>query len=158
MAMKITIPWELKYKYARGMLTTLFKGFMYVIRERHGAAEALEIHQLVNKMDNRIQNMIRTLKDVFKIEENDIKALRSVWEIYLDLTGIISTTLEQSEKLWRHKITTCAWVTEPKDLSDWCYNYCSLMNKFINPKTTLERPKAMCTGDSECEFVVKIEE
>jgi hypothetical protein len=92
------------------------------------------------------------------LEGNDIDALKSVWEIYLELTGIVSTTIEQSKTLWKHKVTICPWVTEPNDLSDWCLNYCILMNKSINPKATFERIKAMCTEDSQCEFVIKIED
>lgn len=45
MAKKMPIPWELKYNYMKGMLTTLFKSVMYEFRERYGAAAALEFYE-----------------------------------------------------------------------------------------------------------------
>lgn len=41
MSKKIAIPWELKYNYLKGMLTTLFKGFLYAIRTKFDDATAL---------------------------------------------------------------------------------------------------------------------
>jgi len=74
-APKRGLPWELKYKFVSGMLTTLFKGFMYVIREKFGAATALELAERMWKFDDRLKNMTNTLKDIFNIEGNDIEAL-----------------------------------------------------------------------------------
>ena len=45
MAKKVSIPWELKYKFAQGGWTTLLKGFLYEIREEYGAAAALKIYE-----------------------------------------------------------------------------------------------------------------
>ncbi len=68
------------------------------------------------------------------------------------------TILERSKTINRIKVTKCPWKTEPKDISDWVLIFNNIVNKTINPKATLERPKAMCAGDSYCEYVWKIEE
>ena len=159
MAKKMTVPWELKYKFFRGMLTTLFKGFMLAIRERHGSAEALEIHEQVCKMDGRIKNMTNTLKEVFKIEENDIEAMVKWWDIYWEIAGIEGTWPEVNKTHYRIRITKCPWSTpDPKGISGWSIIYVGMINQALNPKATTERPKGMCAGDPHCEYIVRIEE
>ncbi|WP_287584012.1 hypothetical protein [Candidatus Borrarchaeum sp.] len=159
MAKKMAIPWELKYKYLQGMLTTLFKSVMYEYREKHGAAAALEFIEGVWKREDRVKNMTKTLKDVFKIEGNDIEAIDKWWGIWWELTGMDATRLEQSKKLMKFKIPAgCAWLTKPKDISDWPLIFMNLIVKAINPKAILERVKGLCAGDPYCEYITKIEE
>ena len=158
MSKEVVIPWELKYKFVRGMMTTLFKRFMYEIREECGAATALKIHERLNRRDDRIKNMTYTLRDVFNIEGNDIETIDRWYNIYWDLTGIEGTSLELSKTHGRVKITKCPFKTGYKDISDWCLNFNNIIIKTINPKTILERVKGMCAGDPYCEFVWKIEE
>ena len=159
MTKEVVIPWELKYKFVQGMLTTLFKGFMYEIREECGAATALKIYESLNKRDDRIKKMTQTLKDVFKIEGNDAETIAQWNEIYSELTGIEGTWTERSKTISRVKVTKCPFKTEPKDISGWSPNFlANIVVKTINPKATVERPKAMCAGDPYCEYIYKIEE
>jgi hypothetical protein len=58
-APKRGLPWELKYKYAMGGYTGIFKAFLYAIREEFGAASALKIYERVSKfMKGSLQWMI----------------------------------------------------------------------------------------------------
>ncbi len=157
MAKKV-IPWELKYKYIRGMLTTLLKGFLYEIREEYGAAKSLEIYERVSKRDDRIKNMTNTVRDVFNIEGNDAIAIAKWFNIFLELTGIEATTLELSNTICRFKVTKCLRRTEPKDISGWCNSLPIRAGMTINPKATFENPKRMCAGDPYCELFWKIED
>ena len=158
MVKKTPIPWELKYNYMKGMVTTLFKSVMYEYREKHGAAAALEFYEGVWKRDDRVKNLTTTIKDVFKIEGNDIVAIKKWYDIFLELQGIEGTTLEQSKTLWRNRINKCAWQTDPKDISDWILIFMNIVVKTINPKATVERPKGICAGDPYCEYIYKLEE
>ena len=158
-ATKKGLPWELKYKFVRGQMTTLFKGFMYVIREKFGAATALELAERMWKFDDRNKKMTTTLKDVFNIEGNDINTIMTWWEIFYELVGVEATWLEMTKTIARLKITECPWSTpDPKDINGWEIIFNSLITKTINPKATVERPKAMCAGDPYCEYVWRIEE
>jgi len=158
-ATKRGIPWEFKYIYVKGMVTTLFKGFMYVIREKFGAATALELAEKMWKFDDRNKKMAKTLKDVFNIEGNDIKAIMTLWEIFYELVGVEATWLEVTETSTRIKITKCPWSKpDPKDISDWEQIFNTIVSKTINPKVTVERPKAMCAGDPYCEYIHKLKE
>ena len=158
-ATKRGLPWELKYKYVRGMGTTLLKGFMRAIRTKFDAATALELYEMVCKMDDRNKKMTMTLKDVFNIEGNDINTIMTWWEIFYELVGVEATWLEMTKTIARLKITECPWSTpDPKDINGWEIIFNSLITKTINPKATVERPKAMCAGDPYCEYVWRIEE
>ena len=159
MAKKMVIPWELKYKWLKGAYTTLFKGWLYAVREEFGADTALKLYEKILKMGDRIKNMTYTLKDVFNIEGNDCETIGKWWEIYNELNGNERQILEMTKTLSRSRYPLgCAWKTELEDISDWMLFFCNIVNKTINPKATLERPKAMCAGDSYCEYVIKIEE
>jgi rhodanese-related sulfurtransferase len=110
------------------------------------------------KRADRVKNMANTLKEVFKIEGNDAEAIAKSREIIWELIGTDHTWLERSKTICRAKITKCAWQTEPKDISDWPLIYNSIIAKNINPKASVERPKAMCAGDPYCEYIYRIEE
>ena len=158
MSKKIAIPWELKYKFVKGMLTTVFKGFMYEIREEFGAATALKIYEKFNKKYDRIRNMTNNIKDVFKIEGNDIEAIEKWWDIWNEILGNQCTTIELSRTFLKTRLPTgCAWKTDPKDIKDWFLILGTIVNKTLNPKATFERIKGMCDGDSYCEYVTTIE-
>ena len=158
-APKRGLPWELKYKFVRGQMTTLFKGFMYAIREECGAATALKLAEKIWKIDNRVKKMVHTFLNVFKIEGNDLETVGEFWNIYWEITGIEATILEDTKTYSRIKITECPWSTpDPKDISDWCIIWADTVNKSINPKITNERLKGMCAGDPYCEYVTKMEE
>jgi hypothetical protein len=159
MSKKMAIPWELKYKFAHGGWTSLFKGVMYEYRERFGAEAALDFFvKAAWKRADRVKNMSNILKEVFKVEGNDAEAIAKWREIYWEIIGTDYTWLERSKTLCRVKITKCAWQTELKDISDWAVIYNSIIVKNINPKATVERPKAMCAGDPHCEYIYRIEE
>ena len=159
-APKKGIPWELKYKFVKGMLTTLFKGVMYEFREKDGAAATLEFYERIWKREDRVKNMTKTLKDVFKIEGNDMEAIGEWFDIYnerLETEGY--TIYERSNTFSRARCPIgCAWKTESKDVSDWALIFFNIIVKTINPKATIERPKGMCAGDQFCEYVTRIEE
>lgn len=102
--------------------------------------------------------MTTTLKEVFKIEGNDLEAIFNWYNIFWELMGLEGSRLEQSPTLLRFKITKCAWQTDPNDISDWVLIFFNIVVKTINPNVTVERPKGMCAGDPYCEYVYKLEE
>ena len=159
MTKKVVVPWELKYKFVRGMLTTLFKGFMYEIREECGAATTLKIYENLNKRDDRIKNVTKNIKDVFKIEGNDAETIAKWIDIWDELVGVEGNLLEQSKTIVRFKVTKCPFKTESQDISNWSPDFLvSIVAKTINPRTKVERPKGMCAGDPYCEYIYKIED
>ena len=158
MAKKIGVPLEFKYELTKKAWSSLIKGFLYVVRERHGAAEALACIERLFKMDDRAKNLTNFIKTVFKIEGNDADTMADWFKIYHEILGTESTTLELSKTNYRKKITKCPFQTGHKDVSDWCNIWSDIVYKTINPKATQERVKSMCAGDPYCEFVIKIEE
>ena len=153
------LPWELKYKYVRGQMTTLFKGFLYAIREEYGAAAALKIAENMWEFNGRIRNMVSTLLNVFEIEGNDCETIGGFWDVYFEIQGTESIILERSKIINRIKVTDCPWSTpDPKDISSWCVILNDIIVKTINPKIAYERLKGMCAGDPYCEYVYKIVE
>jgi len=158
MVKKPVIPWELKYKYAMGGYTGIFKAFLYAIREEFGAAAALKIYERVATMDDRVKNFTNTLKNVFKLERNDAETIGQWYDIFNELMESEATILERSKTIERRKHTKCPWQTGPKDISDWSIILETIIVKTINPKATVKRPKAMCAGDPYCEYVYTIEE
>ena len=152
------IPWELKYKYAIGGYTSFFKGIMYAIREKYGAEAVFEIFERVWKMGDRVKNMTNTILKAFRLEGNDAETIGEWLDICGELTGYETTILERSKTINITKNTKCPWTTEPKDISDWALIFTHIVIKTINPKATVERPKAMCAGDPYCEYVYTIEE
>ena len=157
-APKRGIPWELKYIYAKGGWTSLLKGLIYEIREKYGAAAALEIYESFNKRYDRIKKMTNNIKNAFKIEGNDAETIGQWWDIWWELTGYEGILLERSKTINRVKVTKCPWKTEPKDLGAWALIFTNIVIKTINPRATMERPKAMCAGDPYCEYIYKVEE
>ena len=159
MTKKIGIPWEFKYNYMKGMVTTLLKGFLYEIREEYGAAKALEIYERLNRRDDRIKNMAHTLKDAFKIEGNDMLAIAKWFDIQWELMGIDAIIIERSNTINTVRIPEgCAWKTGYQDISDWVMIFMRKIAKTLNPRCTVERPKGMCAGDPYCEYITRIEE
>jgi len=158
MAKKVVIPWELKYDFAIRAYTSGYKGFLYAIREKCGAATTLEIFERVCAMDDRIKNLTNFFKTTFKLEGNHAETIGQWFDIWAELIGQEFTEPERSKTINRERITKCPFKTEPKDISDWCKIFAGIVNKTINPKATLERSKGMCAGDSYCEFVTRIEE
>jgi hypothetical protein len=157
MSKRIGVPLEFKYNLAMRGWSSILNGFLYVIREKHGAAEALELIERLFKMEDRVKNLTNTVKTIFKIEGNDIETWAQWLETWWEICGIEGTTLERSKTLLRTKITKCPWKTGYKDI-DWVLIWFNIVHKTINPKITLERPNGMCAGDQHCEYVWKIEE
>jgi len=159
MAKKVAILLELKYNYMKGMETTLFKTVMYELREKYGAAEALEFFESAWERNDRVKNMTTTLKDVFKIEGNDMETIQKWFDIWWELMGIDAIIIERSNTINTVRFPKgCEWKTEPRDISEWQLIFNNIVIKTINPKATVERPKAMCEGDPYCEYVYTIEE
>ena len=153
------LPWELKYKYVQGQMTTLFKGFLYAIREEYGADAALKIVEKMWKFKDRVKNMINTFLNVFKIEGNDCEALGEFWDVYFEIHGHEAIILERSKTISRTKITKCPWSSpDPKDISSWCGIWTSTVSESINPKISGKRLKGMCAGDPYCEYIARLEE
>ena len=160
MAKKVEVPMETKYKFAIGGYQGVFKGFMHALQERDGGDATLKLYETVCKKGDRVKNVTNTLLETFKIEGNDMEAIAKWHEIWWELVspGMERTDLERSKTIWRNKITKCPWKTDYKDISDWYLIFENIAVKTINPKATVERPKAMCAGDPYCEYVIKIEE
>ncbi len=157
-APKRGIPWELKYDFAMKGYTNLGKGYLYAIREKYGAAAALEMYEMVNKMGDRAKNFTNTIRTIFNLEGNDAETIGQFFDIWAELTDQEVIILERSKIVNRIKYIKCPYKTEPKDISDWCKIFGNIVNKTINPTAILERPKGMCAGDSYCEFVWRIED
>ena len=153
------LPWELKYNYVRGQMTTLMKGFLYAIREEYGAAAALKIAEKMWKFNDRVKNMINTLLNVFEIQGNDLEKLAEFWDVYFEIQGTEAIILERSKTISRNKITKCPWSTpDPQDINVWCERWADTVSESINPKISNKRLKGMCAGDPYCEYVSKLEE
>lgn len=151
------LSWRLKSDFAiRNFTDFTHRGLMYAIREKYGAAATLEIWEKYLKKG--VKNLTNTIRTIFKIEGNDLEALAKWWTIWQEFCGHEVTILERSKTILRTKFTKCPWKTEHKDISDWALPFCNIVNKTINPKATVERPKAMCAGDPYCEYVWKLEE
>jgi hypothetical protein len=157
-AKDIVIPSELKLDFFKTAYHSIHKGFMYVIRDEFGAATALKLLEILYKRDDRVKNLVNFIKDVFKIEGNDLEALATWVDFWNELTGIEGTWLERSKTILRGKVTKCPFKTGYKDLSDHIYIWMNIVVKTINPKMTVERPKGMCAGDPYCEYIHKIED
>ena len=157
-AKKVGIPWELKYKFAFKGWESNHKGHLYALREKYGAAAALEIFEKFCKMGDRIKNLTNALLKIFKIEGNDAETIGKWYDIWFELCGNEYTRPEQSKTINRYKVTKCPWKTEHKELSYWNFAFLNIVVKTINPKATVERPKGMCSGDPFCEYVTRIEE
>ena len=158
MAKKMPIPMELRYSFALGAWTSMHKGFLYALREKYGAAAALEIFERAYEMGDRVKNLTNTLLTIFNLQDNDAVTIGEVLDIWDEFTGIDSTILERSKTINRRKVAKCPFKTEPTDLSDWNLPFINILTKTINPKVTFERPKGMCAGDPYCEYVWKLEE
>jgi len=158
MTSKMGIPCEFKYELAMKGWASMLAGFLYVIRDEFDAITSLKLIENLFKRDDRLKNLTNFLKTVFKIEGNDIIAIKKWFDIWYELTGFESTLLEQSETIFRIKITTCPFKTGYKDISGWCKIWSDIVLKTINPKATFERPKGMCAGDPHCEYIFKLEE
>ena len=154
----MSIPLEFKYGYAMGGWTEASKELLLLVREKYGAAAALEIFDMVCNEGERVKKLTTAIRTLFNLEENDAETLGEVLDIWDEFTGIDSTILDRSNTINRRKVTKCPWVTAPRDLSEWFLPFYSIVTKTINPKATLERPKAMCAGDPYCEYTWKIEE
>jgi hypothetical protein len=158
MSKKVAIPWELKADFRLKGWTSILKGFLYAIREKYGADEALKMYERVGEMDDRHKNLTNSIKTIFKIEGNDIETIAKWFDIWWELTGEEYTWLERSKTIARSKITQCPFKTGYEDISEWELIFRKNISKAINPKAIVERPKAMCAGDPYCEHVFKIEE
>jgi len=152
------LPFEFKYDFAMRGYANCLKGFFYVIREEFGAETALRLYEKLCNMDDRIKNLTKTLLKIFKLTGNDAETIGKVWNLWWELTGKEGTILERSKTIDRTKITKCPWRTAFKDISDWGLIWCNIVAKTVNPKATVERPKAMCAGDPHCEYLYKVEE
>ena len=157
-APKRGLPAELKYDYMRGGWTTGARAFLYALRKKYGAAAAVNFFERVYTMDDRVKILANTIRTNFNLEDNDAVTIGEVFDIWDELIGIESTILERSKTINRRKVTKCPFKTEPKDVSDWNLPFVNMITMTINPKATLERPKAMCAGDPYCEYVWKVEE
>ena len=158
MTEKVSIPLLLKHDVTLRAYSSILKGFLYAIREKYGANEALETYVRACTMGDRIKNLTNALIDIFQLKGNDAVTIAKWFEIWFELTAFEYTTPELSKTSSRIKVTKCPFKTEPQDISDWALVFANIAAKTINPKATLERPKGMCAGDPYCEYVWKIEE
>ena len=156
MAKKLVIPVDFKYDFAMRSYANLHRAYLYAIREKYGAAAALEIYESTCK--TRLKGLTNNLLNIFNIEGNDAETIAKWWDIFWELTGGEWTWPERSKTIVRWKLTKCAFKLEPKDISDWCKHFADNVVKTINPKATSDRLKGMCAGDPYCEYVWKIEE
>jgi hypothetical protein len=158
-APKRGLPWELKYDYAiGGWADSTHRGNLSIIRQKYGAAAAVDSFTRVCKEDDRVKNLTNTILTTFFLKGNDVETIGEVIDIWDELTGIESTILERSKFINKRKVVKCPWKTQNKDISDWNIPFMDIVTKTINPKVTFGRPKAMCAGDLHCEYVWKLEE
>jgi hypothetical protein len=157
-AKKLEIPRELKYNFAMRGWTSNHKNWLYALREKFGAAAAVDIYERFNEMGARIKNWTNTIRTIFKLEGNDCETIGKCWELWHMLGGQEFTVLERSKTIDRQRITKCPWKTEYKNISEWCNRFNPVIGRTINPKATWEMYSCMCAGDPYCEAVVKIEE
>ena len=73
---------EMKLDFNKGGYTSFVKGFISAIRERYGAAAALEMYDKVMKMEDRIKNMTITIKNGFQLQGNDAETIGEWFDIY----------------------------------------------------------------------------
>ena len=158
MTKKMVIPWELKADFRLNGWTSIFKGFMYEIQEKYGAAEAIEMYERICKRDDRIKNLTNFFLTTFKIEGNDCETIAKWHDIWHELCDFEWTWPERSNTIARCKITKCPWKLVPKELNNHSFGFQNIVVKTINPKASFERPKGMCKGDPFCEYIWKIEE
>jgi len=152
------IPWEVKYKFAVGGYHAVLKGFLEFVRDEYSGDAALKLYEKFCKENDRIKHLTEIILNAFKLEGNDAETMGKWMETWSELTGIESEWLEQSPTSWRSKVTECPWKTKGKDISDWSLIFTDIVAKTINPKLTVERPKAMCAGDPYCDYIYKMEE
>ena len=157
-APKRGLPWELKYNFAMKGFSDFNRGFMYAIREKYGAEAVLELYERVSKMGDRAKNLTNTLLKIFNIEGNDAETIGEWWDIWGEILGYESVIVERSPTINRRKVIKCPLKMEYKDIAEWALPFHRIITKTINPKLTVERPKAMCEGDPYCEYVWKLEE
>jgi len=158
MAKKITIPNDFRLELAMKGYTTTLKGFMYVVREKFDAATALELIERFFKRDDRVKNLTKFLKDVFKIEGKDAETYTQWFDAWCEIFGFEYAWLERTKTNARFKVTKCPWKTGYKDIGNWCKIWCDIVFATINPKAIQERYKSMCAGDTYCEIAFKLEE
>lgn len=158
MSKKIVIPWELKYDFAMRGYSSIKRGFLHLIRNKYGAAATLELLEELYRTDDRLKNLTNVILEIFKIKGNDAETIANFLDIWGELCGFESTSIERSKTFYRVKITKCPWKTQYKDISDWPLIWNDIILKTINPKLTVDRPKKMCAGDPYCEYVYKLEE
>jgi hypothetical protein len=157
-APKRGLPWELKYNFAMRSFEAFFKGMLYAIREKYGATATLELVERVCVEGDRAKNNANLILEVFKIDGNDCETIDKWWDIWGEIFGYEGTTPELSKTLLRYNTTKCPWKTVYKDISDWSLIWTNFIIKTINPKATVERPKAMCAGDPYCDYIYRVEE
>jgi hypothetical protein len=152
------IPCELKLSYNLGGWIPIMKGYMYTIREKYGPKAALEIYERSATIDDRVKNLTNAFRTFFNLTETDAIAIGEWFDIWDEFIGIESTILERSKNINRRKVIKCPFKTDPIDISDWALIFTNIVTKTINPKLIFERPKAMCAGDSYCEYIFTLEE
>ena len=157
MAKKMVIPWELKYDSAMKAWASNHRGFLYAIREKYGAAAALEIYERAQKIDNRVKTFTDTIRTVFNIEGNDASTIGEVLDVFDEIIRTEYAKLERSPTINRRKVTKCPFKTGYNDISDWSLTFFNIVGETINPKATLERPKGMCAGDPYCEYIWRLD-
>jgi hypothetical protein len=157
-APKRGIPWGLKLDFVRRANIDFFKRRMYAVREKYGANAALEMFERYCNMGDRIKNMTNTIRQIFKLKGTDAITIGEVLDVWDEITGYESIVLERSPTINRRKVIRCPWKVAYKDLGEYAFPMKDIMGKTINPKATLEMSKKMCSGDSYCEYIWKIEE
>ena len=154
----VAMPVEFKYELAMTGWSSMLKGFMYVIREKFGAATKYECVETFFAKDDRMRNLTNSLLTIFKIEGNDAETFAQWFDVWGKATGFELTWPERSKTVAKVKITKCPWKTGYKDIGDWCKIWIKFVFNTINPKVTPKRPKGMCAGDPYCEVIFKLED
>ena len=155
---KMKIPWELKYNFAMKGWTSNHKSWLYALREKYGAVEAIGIYEMFNEMGDRVKNITNTIRTIFKLEGNDCETIGKCWDIWHELAGQDTNILERSKIINKWRIIKCPFQTEYKDISNWCNRFDHVVGSTINPNATWEMITCMCAGDPYCECIVKLEE
>ena len=157
-APKRGIPWDLKYNFAMKGFEDFFRGLMYAIREKYGAAVTLEIFDRWVNDGDRVKDLTNNLRTIFDLKGNDCVTIGEVLDVWDEVCGYESFVIERSPTIYRRKVTKCPWTVKYKDVGNYAWYFKDQMGKGVNPKATLEMPKKMCAGDSYCDYIWRIEE
>jgi hypothetical protein len=157
-APKRRLSFEQKYDFVMSGNEHFFRGWLYAIRAKHGAAAVLDSYAMMCKEGDRIKNMTNALRKIFNLYGNDATTIGELLDVWDEIWKYETTILERTPTINRRIVTKCIWKVDYKDIGNYAFTIKEIMGKTVNPKAAFERPKGMCVGDPYCEYIWRIEE